>query len=111
MGFFQWLGQLLDDLVEWLGRAFTVFIEELILALKNIWELAVETALLAAFGAVSVLYVIFYAAASSAKTIMEVWDPNYFDSKPSEIFVVDKAPQDSPLPTHRNKAKILKLKQ
>ena len=41
---------------------------------------------------------------------MEIWDPRYASSKPSEVFKLQQAPQDSPLPAKRSEAKILKLK-
>ena len=112
MGFFQFLGKLLDDLINWLGRAFKVFLEKLIWALQQIWQEAIAIALLAAFGQVSILYVIFYAGAVLGETIMEVWDPDYYNSKnskPSEVFKLKQAPQDSPLPTSGNEARVLTL--
>ena len=109
MGLFQWLGRLLDDLIAWLGRAVKAFLESLMWALQKLWETVVATALVLAFGAVAVLYTIFYAGAVLGETIMEVWDPSYYDSKPSEVFKLQQAPQNSPLPTSRNEAKILTL--
>ena len=109
MGLFQWLGSLLDDLIEWLGRAVKAFLESLMWALQNVWEALVETALIAAFGAATVLYVIFYTGAAMGETMMEVWDPNRHSSIPSEVFKLKQAPQSSPLPTSRREAKILTL--
>lgn len=109
MGFFGWLGSLVDQLLEWLGRVVATFINALAYALEKIWETAVATVLIAAFGYVATLYVIFYAGAVLGETIMEIWDPEYYDSKPSQVFKVKQAPQDSPLPANRSDAKILEL--
>jgi len=46
---------------------------------------------------------------------MEVWDPRYSNSKPSEVIAVKQsptlrpAPQNSPLPTQRSEARVLIL--
>ncbi len=109
MGFFSWLGDLFDQLLAWLGRAVKAFLEGLIWLLQNLWEAIVFTSLVAAFGFVPTLYVIFYAGAVLGKTIMEIWDPSHYDSKPSQIFELKQAPQDSPLPSSRSEAKVLTL--
>lgn len=110
MGLFRWLGSLLDQLIEWVGELFAAFLEALIWGLQAIWEIAVATVLIAAFGFVATLYVIFYAGAVLGETMMEVWDPSYVNSKPSQVFNVEQAPQSSPLPKTRSEAKKLKLK-
>ncbi|MDE5072753.1 MAG: hypothetical protein O4806_13220 [Trichodesmium sp. St5_bin8] len=110
MGFFTWFGSLIDQFLDWLGEIFRRFIEALVYALQKIWNTVVVAALIAAFGAVATLYVIFYAGAVLGETIMEIWDPRYASSKPSEVFKLQQAPQDSPLPAKRSEAKILKLK-
>lgn len=119
MGFFQrtfaWVGSLIDQLIEWLGRAVAAFIDALVWALQKVWETVIVAALIAAFGLVATLYVIFYAGAVLGETIMEIWDPRYYNTKPSEVFVVEQAPtfgkglQDSPLPTNRSAAQKIKL--
>lgn len=115
MGFFAWVGGLIDELVAWLGRACKAFIEGLVWALEKIWQTAVVSVLIAAFGAVATLYVIFYAGFLLGETIMEVWDPRYSNSKPSEVIAVKQsptlrpAPQNSPLPTQRSEARVLIL--
>lgn len=109
MGFFAWLGGLVDQLIDWLGRAFKAFIDGLMSVLKRLWDSVVVTALIAAFGFVATLYVIFYAGAVLGETIMEIWDPNYYSSKPSQVFKVKQAPQNTPLPTKRSEAKTLEL--
>jgi len=109
MGIFTWLGSLFDQLVEWLGKAVVVFINALINVLKLLWEAVVVAALIAAFGLVATLYVIFYAGNVIGETIMEVWDPIYANTKPSEVFVLEQAPQNSPLPKNRSEAKKLSL--
>lgn len=115
MGFFTWVGSLVDQLIEWLGRALKAFIDGLMSVLKRLWDTVIVTSLIAAFGFVTTLYVIFYAGYFLGETIMEIWDPNYYSSKPSEVYDLGPAPtfspasQDSPLPTNRSQAKILKL--
>lgn len=110
MGLFSWLGSLLDQLIDWLGRVVKAFLDALIWGLQELWDAVVVGILLAAFGYVTTLYVIFYAGVALGETIMEVWDPNYYSSKPSQVFKVEQAPQSSPLPTSRSEAKILTLK-
>jgi hypothetical protein len=115
MGFFTWVGSLVDQLIEWLGRALKAFIDGLMSVLERVWYTVVVGVLIAAFGAFATLYVIFYAGYFLGETIMEIWDPNYYSSKPSEVFNCGQAPtfspvyQDSPLPTNRSQAKVLKL--
>ena len=50
MGLFQWLGKLLDDLINWLGRAVAAFLEAFVWALEKIWQTAIAAVLIAAFG-------------------------------------------------------------
>jgi predicted membrane chloride channel (bestrophin family) len=107
MGIFQWLGSLLDQLISWLGRLVAAFLEALVLVIEALWYSVISVTLLAAFGAVTVLYAIFYATAVAGETLMEVWDPRYVDQKPSEVFKIKQAPQQSPLPTKRSEAKVL----
>lgn len=110
MGFFSWVGGLIDDLIAWLGRAVEAFVRALVSALEAIWQTVVVGVLIAAFGFSATLYVIFYAGFLAGQTIMEIWDPRYYNSKPSEQFVLEKAPQSSPLPTQRNKARVVAMK-
>ncbi|NER38448.1 MAG: hypothetical protein F6J93_31600 [Oscillatoria sp. SIO1A7] len=109
MGFFTWGGSLIDQFIVWLGEKFRRFIEALVNALQKIWETVVATALIAAFGLFATLYVIFYAGAMLGETIMEIWDPRYANSKSSQVFKLKQAPQESPLPTYREEAKVLEL--
>lgn len=108
MGFFTWLGSLVDELIAWLGRVFLAFIEALARVLEAIWKTAVATVLIAAFGSVATLYVIFFAGLVLGETMMEIWDPNY-PNKQSQVFKLKQAPQSSPLPTNRSEAKVLDL--
>lgn len=109
MGFFAWAGGLIDQLLDWLGKAVKAFIEGLVWALKRIWETVVVGVLIAAFGLVATLYVIFYTGAVLGETIMEIWDPVNYNNKPSEVFILEQAPQESPLPTKRSDSRRLKL--
>ncbi|OZH53299.1 hypothetical protein AFK68_18535 [Hydrocoleum sp. CS-953] len=99
----------MDQFLDWLGEVVRYFIEALVYALQKIWETLVVTALIAAFGYAATLYVIFYAGAVLGETIMEIWDPQYANSKPSKVFKLKQAPQSSPLPEYRSEAKILEL--
>jgi hypothetical protein len=113
MGFFTWLGSqvgcLIDQMINWLGEVCRWFIESLINALEKIWNTVIASALYAAFGAASIFYVIFYAGAKLGETIMEIWDPVYHNTKPSKVFIVKQAPQNSPLATRRSEAQVLTL--
>lgn len=109
MGFFGWLGGLLDQLVEWLGRAFMKFIEALIYTIQAVWYTVIASVLIAAFGYAMTLYAIFYAGATMYETIMEVWDPRY-QNKPSEPFSIEAAPPNTPLARSRGEVKeVMKL--
>ncbi|MBW4479359.1 MAG: hypothetical protein KME54_21515 [Tolypothrix brevis GSE-NOS-MK-07-07A] len=110
MGLFTWLGSLLNQLITWLGKVVAAFLEALMWAIQAVWDTAIASVLIVAFGADIVLHAIFYAGAIAGETLMEVWDPRYHNSKPSEVFSVTQAPQDSPLPTQRSKAKVVALK-
>ncbi|NJL51787.1 MAG: hypothetical protein HC930_05360 [Hydrococcus sp. SU_1_0] len=120
MGFFTWLGSKLDklagevfnwlrDVTTWLAEKLRVFLTALFTGLQKLWQTAVVTALIAAFGFASILYVIFYAGSVLGETIMEIWDPRYVNSQPSEVFKLKQAPQSTPLPTQRGEAKTLQL--
>ncbi len=93
MGLFTWLGSLVDELIAWLGEIFVAFIEALARVLEAIWYTAVATVLIAAFGALATLYVIFYAGALLGETMMEIWDPRY-SSKQSQVFNGEYAVSD-----------------
>ena len=108
MGLFAWLGSLVDELIEWLGEVFLAFMNALANLLEAIWYTTIATVLIAAFGAVATLYVIFYATELAAETMMEIWDPRY-PNKQSQVFKLKQAPQNSPLPTNRSEAKVLEL--
>lgn len=109
MGFFTWLGSLADQLLTWLGRTLKAFIDGLLYALKSIWEAAVASVLIAAFGFVASLYVIFYSGYMLGETIMEVWNPH--SNRPSEVFKVRQAPKGATLNKTRNEARILELRE
>lgn len=109
MGLFSWLGSLLDQLILWLGESVAAFLEALILAIQAVWYTAIASILISAFGASVVLYAIFLAGAIAGETLMEVWDPRYYDSKPSQVFSVRQAPQNSPLPTQRSESQVIVL--
>lgn len=109
MGFFTWVGSLVDQLIEWLGRKVKAFIDALVWTLQRLWETVILGVLIAAFGLVATLYVIFYAGAVLGETVMEIWDPVNYNTKPSEVFILEQAPQESPLPTNSSEARRLQL--
>ncbi|GET38494.1 hypothetical protein [Microseira wollei] len=117
MGFFTWLGSQLDrlasevfnwlrDVTTWLAEKLTAFLKALFTGLQKLWETAIASVLTAAFGFASILYVIFYAGSVLGETIMEIWDPRYVNSKPSQVFKLKQAPQNTPLPK-RSEAQTL----
>lgn len=63
-----------------------VFLEKI---LKPKWETTIMPSLIAEFGLVETLYVIFYLGKNQDEIIMEIWDCNYFDAKPSQVFVFE----------------------
>ncbi|WP_143046498.1 CHAT domain-containing protein [Trichormus sp. NMC-1] len=107
-GLFTFLGELFDDLIKWLGKKCVDFIQKLIDNLQLVWQ-SISSTLLIAFGNVPVLYGIFYAESMQGETLMEIWDPAYYDSKPSQVFSVRQYPIDNPLPTRRSDARVLML--
>ncbi|WP_414545555.1 hypothetical protein [Nostoc sp. CCY0012] len=109
MGLFSWLGSLLDQLISWLGEVVAAFLEALVYTLQEIWYAAIASVLIAAFGVGVVLYAIFIAGEIAGETLMEVWDPRYYNSEPSQVFSVRQAPQHSPLPTQRSEARVVVL--
>ncbi len=109
MGFFAWLGGLVDQFIEWLGRAIAAFARALVSIIQAVWYAAMVGVLIAAFGKALTLYAIFYAGAILTETLMEVWDPKY-PNKPSEVFSIEQAPENTPLPKQRSQAtKIMAL--
>lgn len=86
--------------------------EVLFQKLAPIWEKAIEPTLILEFGQGSTLYCIFYRDRhSSQEMIMEIWDPNYVEQKPSQVFKLGgfspEAIQD--FPNYREQAEILTL--
>lgn len=86
--------------------------EALIEQVSPIWETVIVPILITSFGTGSTLYAIFYAPNSRKnKVILEIWDPNYVETKPSEVFKLEGI-QDivKQLPNTREKAQVLTLK-
>ncbi len=109
MGFFSWLGGLVDQLLDWLGRAVAAFINALVATIQALWYSAIVGVLIGAFGYAATLYAIFYAGAVLYETLMEVWNPN--SNKPSEVFSIEQAPANTPLPRQRSQVtKVMALK-
>ncbi|HIK09667.1 MAG TPA: hypothetical protein IGS52_05275 [Oscillatoriaceae cyanobacterium M33_DOE_052] len=109
MGFFAWLGGLVDQFIEWLGQAIAAFARALVSIIQAVWYTAMVGVLIAAFGYASTLYAIFYAGAILTETLMEVWDYRY-SNKPAQVFSVEKAPANTPLPRYRSEVtKVMAL--
>jgi len=79
--------------------------------LEPIWNSAIQPALIKKFGGATTLYAIFYAGKSSDEMIIEVWDPNYINIKPSEVFNLRGMPSEEIkyLPKAREQADCFSL--
>lgn len=80
--------------------------------LTPIWDSAIEPALIKKFGGATTLYIIFYAGNYPGEIIMEIWDPQYINIKPSEVFQL-KGIRDEEirhLPRQREQAEVISLK-
>ncbi|MBR8840774.1 MAG: hypothetical protein DSM106950_44115 [Stigonema ocellatum SAG 48.90 = DSM 106950] len=98
MSLSRWLDTLLDELVNWLGRVFSVWIQRLISIIQSSWEEQIAPILGYVFGVVTQLYVIFYRTVKDIVN-MEIWDPNSLRyGKKSQIFSITKAPLAVPIP-------------
>lgn len=88
-----------------------LIVEALIEKVSPIWDTVIIPLLVTKFGKGSTLYAIFYAPNSRKnKVILEIWDPNYVDTKPSEVFELEGMHDViEQLPTNRTKAQILTL--
>lgn len=76
------------------------------------WDNAIAPVLTAEFGSeTDVLYIIFYQGENESEVIMEVWDPNYFETKPSQVFALECniAENTESIAKNRSEAKRLKL--
>ena len=76
--------------------------------LEPIWEQEIEPVLISEFGRRSTLYVIFYIGKKQDEIIMEIWDPNYIDVKPSQVFSIEGVPEYASrhFPRNRSQAEI-----
>lgn len=76
--------------------------------LEPLWERSIEPVLIKEFGCRSTLYVIFYRGRHPDKIIMEIWDPNYVDVKPSQVFSIEGVPESATtyFPNTRSQAEI-----
>ena len=109
MSLFSWVGKLIDDMVNWLGRVARAFVKGLIWSLQRIWEAMVIEILIAAFGLTPTLYLIFYAGHSMGESFMEIWSPSD-KHKPSKVFsLVQATDQSNPLPINRHDTCVMEL--
>ncbi|MGK7927022.1 MAG: hypothetical protein AB4290_17565, partial [Spirulina sp.] len=60
--------------------------------LEENWHPEIEPTLIEKFGRDSTLYVIFYHK-NKSNIIMEIWDPNYVNQKPSQVFSLEGIPE------------------
>ena len=76
--------------------------------LEPIWEREIEPVLVSEFGRRSTLYVIFYLGRKQDEIIMEIWDPNYINKKPSQVFSIEGVPEYATrhFPRNRSQAEI-----
>lgn len=74
MGFFGWLGGVVDDFVDWLGRAFMAFINALVEILESIWDSIIEPLIQGILGYVRVVSFIIFEQLD--EVIIQIWDPN-----------------------------------
>lgn len=89
-------------------RNSTVFSEFILEKLEPIWEKEIEPVLISEFGRRSTLYVIFYLKQEQNQVLMEIWDPNYVETKPSQVFIIDNVSKSitKHLPVNRSQAEI-----
>lgn len=85
--------------------------EDLLEAISPVWETTIVPTLISEFGKVPTLYAIWYAPDTPEnEVIFELWDPNYVDSKPSEVFrLKGKSNITKKLPRSRSEAKVITL--
>lgn len=84
------------------------FTEIILEKLDSIWEREIESVLVSEFGRGSTLYVIFYLSRKQDEIIMEIWDPNYVNVKPSQVFGIEGVPEYAArhFPKNRSQAEI-----
>jgi hypothetical protein len=108
MGFFQSLGQLVNELIEWLGVTFRRWIESLVETIQRNWQRQIEPIVYENFGSVSEVYVIFVQNHQGI-VIMMIWT-EYKQQQPVMV-ELKKAPPNIHIPTENqiNKAPRYKL--
>jgi hypothetical protein len=89
-------------------RNSTVFPEIILEKLEPIWEEEIEPVLILEFGRYSTLHIVFYVKQGQDQVVMEIWDPNYIETKPSQVFRIDNVPKSitRDLPKNRSQAEI-----
>ncbi len=107
MGFFSFLGNLLSNMISWLGQAFTTIIKGIISIVESLWYSVIAVTLVAAFGYAAILFAIFYAGRALGETIMEIWNPKK-PEQPSRLFSIKQADSVS-IPAERSNAKVMEL--
>ena len=89
----------------------TLVPDDLLEVIFPAWNKVIVPALVSSFGDVDTLYAIFYRSKNyKNRIIFEVWDPDYFDIKPSEVFEFDVNSEICvQLPINRTNAKVFSL--
>jgi hypothetical protein len=105
MGFFQSLGQLVHELVEWLGVTFRRWIESLVETIQR-KQREIESIIYQNFGLVYEVYVIFFQNYQGI-VIMMMWT----EYKQPVMVKLEKTPQNISIPTENqiNNAPTYKL--
>jgi hypothetical protein len=85
-------------------------VNELLEAISSVWDKTIVPTLLLEFGNTNTLYAIFYTGESPDEIVLEVWDPKYSESKPSQVFILNGIPNIAKyLPKNRSNAEIMTL--
>ncbi|MCC5662750.1 hypothetical protein LC653_02085 [Nostoc sp. CHAB 5784] len=111
MTFSRWLDTLFDNLINWLGKVFSAWIQQLVSRIQSSWEAQIAPVLRYFFGVVTQFYVLFYRTVKDIVN-MEFWDPNSLQyGKPSRTFEITKAPNGVPIPREdqRNTSQVFKI--
>ncbi|GET38492.1 hypothetical protein [Microseira wollei] len=75
--------------------------------LAAIWPSKIAPILIEQFGLETTLYAILYAGKDPDEIIMEIWDPQHVESKPSQVFKFKGDNKD--FPETRSQAEVMSL--
>lgn len=77
MGFFGWLGGLVDDFLSWLGNAFIAFINAVVERLQSIWDSIIEPLIEEVLGYARVISFIIIEELN--EVVIKLWNPSNRD--------------------------------